>query len=189
MRPDEEDRAGGRALDASPDLSAAPARPPIPPMRDVSSPDTAGAALVHAPDGTYRGPDRRKRPTPRLSRYSFFGGRRRQGAGPKGEEGSFVDRYGAGLFLTIAWVTLMNVGDSFFTLYHLQAGGIELNPIAQQLLNLGRVEFVLGKSVMISLALVVLCVHKNFGLARWGLWAATATYTALFGWHLYLLTV
>ena len=144
-----------------------------------------------APDAprTFRGPDRRTRPTPRLSRYSFFGGRRQGARRTDEEEGSFVDVYGARLFLTVAWVSLMNVGDSFFTLYHLQAGGIELNPVAQQLLNLGRVEFVLWKTVMISLALIVLILHKNFGLARWGLAASTATYTALFGWHLYLLTV
>lgn len=136
----------------------------------------------------YQGPDRRSRPTPRISRYSFLGGRR-QVVGDEAREGTYVDVYGAPLFATIAWVSLMNVADSFFTLYHLQAGGIELNPIAQALLNLGRVDFVLWKSVMISLALIVLCVHKNFGLARWGLVAATATYTALFGWHLFLLTV
>lgn len=182
MSPSRRDRNAG-PHEASPDpaldTAATSATPPMDASTDLRA-ETTGTA--------YSGPDRRTRPTPRISRYSFLGGRRHVVAGEE-REGSYVDVYGLPLFATIAWVSLMNVADSFFTLYHLQAGGIELNPIAQGLLNLGRVDFVLWKSVMISLALLVLCVHKNFGLARWGLVAATATYTALFGWHIFLLTV
>ena len=81
----------------------------------------------------------------------------------------------------------MNVGDSFFTLLHLQAGGIELNPIAAMMLRAGRLGFVLAKSLLIALPVAVLCVHKNFAMARSGLWIAALTYTALLGYHLYLL--
>ena len=86
----------------------------------ATSPETATSPLV------YRGPDRRRSPTPRFSRYSLWGGRRR---GPRrGEEceGSFVDVYGTRLILAVLWIALMNVGDSFFTLVHLQAGGVKV---------------------------------------------------------------
>lgn len=177
------DQAGGQAESESETARESGVTSAQAAMQGITAPKTQTAAA-----GGYDGPDRRTRPTPRLSRYSFLGGKR-LAVGAEVREGSYVDIYGTWLFATIAWVSLMNVADSFFTLYHLQAGGIELNPIAQGLLNLGRLEFVLWKTVMISLALIVLCVHKNFVLARWGLVAATATYTALFGWHLYLLTV
>ncbi len=134
----------------------------------------------------YRGPDRRGRPTPRLSRYSFAGGRRGGVRRTDEQEGSFVDRYSLRLWLMVLWVALMNVADSYFTLVHLQSGGIELNPIAAWLLETGRVRFVLYKSLLIGLALIVLCVHKNFFLARVGLWTATGAYTALFLYHLSL---
>ncbi|MBK7877269.1 MAG: hypothetical protein IPJ77_16255 [Planctomycetes bacterium] len=45
------------------------------------------------------------------------------------------------------------------------------------------------KSGLISLALVVLCVHKNFHLARLGLWVAAIAYTLLFAYHLSLFGV
>jgi hypothetical protein len=136
-----------------------------------------------------RGPDRRRQPTPRLSRFSFFGGRR-QGPRRGGEgEGSFVDRYGRRLFALVLWVALMNVGDSFFTLVHLQSGGVELNPVARGLLTMGRWNFVFLKSILIALALAVLAVHKNFPLARVGLWASAGTYTCLVGYHLILFRV
>jgi hypothetical protein len=137
----------------------------------------------------YRGPDRRRGPTPRFSRYSLWGGRRREARRTQERDGSFVDLYGLRLFLIVLWVAVMNVGDSFFTLVHLQAGGVELNPVAKVLLETGRWNFVFVKSVLIGLALVVLSVHKNFPLARIGLWTAAATYTGLVGYHLLLFRV
>ena len=136
--------------------------------------------------GPYRGPDRRRRATPRFSRHSFFGGRRRSIRRHDEREGAFVDLYSTRLFLIVMWVALMNVADSFFTLIHLQHGGSEANPIAQALLFTGRVNFVFWKSTLIAAALLVLCIHKNFSVARYGLWAAALCYTLLLGYHLAL---
>lgn len=104
-------------------------------------------------------------------------------------EGSFVDLYGTRLLLMLMWIALMNVADSFFTLVHLQNGGTEVNPIAGMLLLTGRPAFLLLKSGLIGLALLVLCVHKNFFLARIGLWVATLSYTVLLVYHLSLFRV
>jgi hypothetical protein len=136
-----------------------------------------------------RGLDRRRTKTPRLSRFSFAGGRRMGVRRWEEVEGSFLDQYGSRLLLILLWIALMNVGDSFFTLIHLQAGGRELNPVADLLLHSGRTGFVVWKSVLIGSALVVLCVHKNFYLARLGMWAAAASYTILIAYHLALFYV
>jgi hypothetical protein len=130
--------------------------------------------------------DRRRRPTPRFSRYSLFGGRRRRIRRTQEVEGSFLDAYGTRLLAILLWIALMNVADSFFTLVHLQSGGRELNPIADALLHTGLTGFVVWKCLLISSALVVLCVHKNFFLARIGLWAAAVCYTTLVGYHISL---
>jgi hypothetical protein len=139
--------------------------------------------------GERRGPDRRRTPTPRFSRYALWGGRRRGFRRAEEAEGAFVDVYGSKLFGLVLWIALMNVGDSFFTLLHLQAGGIELNPVAEWLLTTGRWNFVFSKSILIGLALVVLAIHKNFHLARIGLWTAAGTYTFLVAYHLLLFRV
>jgi hypothetical protein len=141
--------------------------------------DTAGSVP--------RGADRRRSATPRLSRYTFGGGRRRTVRRAGEREGSFVDLYSPLVLLPVLWVAGMNAADSFFTIHHLQAGGIELNPVAALLLESGRFGFVFGKATMISLALLVLCVHQNFFLARIGLGTAVATYTTLVAYHLWLL--
>jgi hypothetical protein len=139
--------------------------------------------------GHRRGSDRRVQPTPRLSRWSFGAGRRR-GARREGEgRGAFVDRYGIGPFLLVGWVALMNVADSVFTMIHLRAGGIELNPVADLMLQSGRLGFALAKSALIGVALFVLCVHIHFPLARFGLYAAAGMYTLLCAYHVALFFV
>ena len=47
----------------------------------------------------------------------------------------------------------------------------------------------LWKGLLIGVALAVLTVHKNFGLARAGLWLAAGGYTLLCCYHLYLYRV
>jgi hypothetical protein len=85
------------------------------------------------------------------------------------------------------WIALMNAGDSFFTLLHLQAGGIELNPVAAMMLETGRIGFVLLKSLLITVPLIVLTLHKSFPLARVGIWTAAGAYTLLLAYHVALL--
>lgn len=141
------------------------------------------------PELVQRGPDRRSAPTPRFSRFALWGGRRQGPRRVQEREGTFVDVYGRRLFLLVLWIALMNVGDSFFTLVHLQAGGVELNPVARALLTTGRWNFVFVKSILIALALIVLAIHKNFHLARVGLWTAAGTYTCLVVYHLLLFRI
>jgi len=133
-----------------------------------------------------RGPDRRGRPTPRFSRYTLFGGRRRSARREGEGVDSYIDVYPNALLLLLGWIAVMNLLDSFFTLVHLQAGGIELNPFAAMLLSTGRLGFVLWKALLIGAAILVLCMHKNFFLARIGLLLAAASYTALVAYHLSL---
>jgi hypothetical protein len=156
------------------------------PERDGGAPAAARRADSPVARG-YRGPDRRRGPTPRFSRFAWLGGRRRAGRRGGETENSFVDQYSGRMWLFLVWIAVMNGADSFFTIYHLQNGGVEINPVADLMLTTGRVGFVVLKSVLIALPLIVLCVHKNFALARAGLWIAAATYTLLFLYHLSLL--
>lgn len=156
-------------------------------MEAAGTPAPSPAEPLGASAQPTRGPDRRERPTPRISRFSFLGGRRR--AARRGGEGvnSFVDQYGLWVWGLLLWVALMNAADSFFTLLHLQNGAVEVNPFAVWMLSTGRLGFVALKSILITLPLVVLCLHKNFPLARIGLGVAAGTYTLLCAYHVWLL--
>lgn len=155
-------------------------------VRSASEAPSAETAVGPQPV-LYRGPDRRSRPTPRYSRYTLFGGRRRKPRRGGEREGAFVDQYSARLVMLLVWIAVMNAADSFFTLIHIQNGGVELNPVAGAMLALGRVGFVATKGTLITIPLVILCQHKNFSVARAGLWLASTAYTVLLAYHLSLL--
>lgn len=133
--------------------------------------------------------DRRARPTPMWSRYALFGGRRRTVRRTEEREGAFVDAHGAKLFLMVAAILALNLLDAWFTLLFLSHGGKELNPFVQSILDLATHPwpFLVFKTVGIGLCCAFLTLTKNFRSARFGLWFVLLAYTALLGWHLYLL--
>ena len=125
-------------------------------------------------------PDRRKKPTSMLSRYTFFGGRRsnfRRREDRLG--GGYVDRYGHRLFTILLWIVLLNIFDAFFTHIILDCGGAELNPIAGWALTTFGNHFIVWKLVTIGLALLLLCLHSKFRIAKAVIAMAVALYSGV----------
>jgi len=141
-----------------------------------------------APEGgkQFAGLDRRRRPTPAWSRYSFFGGRRRKFRSREAARNAFVDLHGPFALASITLLLGLNILDSFFTLLHVQGGGGELNPVMQWFLEMGPMPFLFWKSFLVGLSLVVLCVYKNFRGGRVGFSIAFCAYASLLGYHLTL---
>lgn len=131
--------------------------------------------------------DRRRRPTPFLSRYTFFGGRRRSpGRRPDDPRAVFVDVHGTRLFAVVIAIVALNILDAWFTVLFLSHGGQELNPVVDSVLRMGTWPFLALKSVGIGFCVGILTIAKNFPYARFGLAFVFAGYTALLGWHLWL---
>jgi Domain of unknown function (DUF5658) len=133
--------------------------------------------------------DRRNRPTPMLSRYVLFGGRRRAVRRDHEREGAFVDVHGPRVLLVAVAIVALNLLDAWFTLLFLSHGGEELNPVVQLVLDLGGHPwpFLLLKTVGIGCACALLVVTKNFRPARWGMAVVLVGYSVLLCWHLFLL--
>ncbi len=125
--------------------------------------------------------DRRTRPTPMISAYSFLGGRR-----ASGDSDTYTDVYGLRAFALMLALNALNVLDSFFTLVYLQRGGSEGNPIADWLIRQGPTVFVLTKTLVVGVALGVLCLHKNFRRARSAVVVGTVIYVLLTLYHIFL---
>ncbi len=129
--------------------------------------------------------DRRQQPTPMLSRYTFFGGKRKGDRRSRRHDG-FVDVYGQWLFFVAAAVVLLNALDAFFTMLFLGVGGQELNPVAQFLMDMGTPAFVLSKTIGIGVCMAFLVLVKNFKGARLGLGVVFGIYALLLCWHLFI---
>jgi hypothetical protein len=129
--------------------------------------------------------DRRHRPT----RFwdTLVGPRRRRHGRRRGDHDRlYVDVYHPSDVALVLSVFLLNLLDAFFTLSILRKGGTEENPLMERLLQAGDASFLFEKCFLVGFWLVLLIVHKNFRLARIGLWLLLAAYSALFGWHVLL---
>ncbi len=132
--------------------------------------------------------DRRRAPTPMLSRFACVGGRRAVGRRVAERANIYVDQHGPLLLLVVVWLTALNFLDAYFTFLFLSYGGQELNPVVDHLLTYGPWPFLLAKSVGVGLCVGFLTATKNFLSARIGLGLLTFGYTVLLGWHFYLLS-
>ena len=130
-------------------------------------------------DGERRNyPDRRRRPTPMLSRYTFRGRRRRTRRATDPQWNYYVDRPGARAWAAAIVLFLLSCFDAFFTLYLLDRGGYELNPFMRAVLGYGRTHFMVVKYALTGFGVLVLLIHKNFYL--WWKWLTVKRIVLLF---------
>lgn len=106
--------------------------------------------------------DRRKQPTPALSRY-ILGGRRRTFRRKEDQErGSYVDRYSAKLFIFLISIVGLNILDALHTIMIQDLGGWEVNPIVRSVMQLYGDKFWVWKFYIVSVSVVLLCLHSKF---------------------------
>jgi len=131
--------------------------------------------------------DRRQRPTPMFSRYTFKG---RRTAGPRrlGDPTAiYVDRLGQGTSILLILIFFFHCLDAMFTLAHLSHGGRELNPFMEVLIRHGSGLFVGIKLAVAGAGLCFLGLHKNFPLVRTGIVLLFLLYAGVIGYHFLLL--
>jgi hypothetical protein len=130
--------------------------------------------------------DRRKRPTPALSRYTFFGRRRTLRRKVDQKKGGYVDRYDVGLFLLLILIAGLNVLDSVFSKTILNRGGWEVNPIVRVANELWGDRIWIWKIVAISGILFFLYLHSKFRWVEVGIMGISCIYTAVVLYQIFL---
>lgn len=165
----------------------APARP-----EDHPAPAPAPAAHAAGPYGTWPWVERRARADRRHRPTSLWDSlvhprRRRSGRRTGEKRDIYVDVFQRRDVLLMVAIFVLNIFDALFTLLWLQRGGGEGNPLMAWLLEHGNEAFLLQKCLVVGLWLVLLVVHKNFRLARLGLWSLASLYALLVAYHLVLI--
>jgi hypothetical protein len=128
--------------------------------------------------------DRRSRPTRPWD--SLRGWNRRREARRQAEAQVYVDVFKARDGLLLIAIFLLNLLDAGFTLVYLSKGGTEANPAMAQLLSIGSYAFLAQKCAVVAVWLLFLTVHKNFRVARYGLWSLLALYAGVLAYHFLL---
>ena len=106
--------------------------------------------------------DRRKQPTPGLSRFSFFGQRRAFRREADRLKGGYIDRYSPGLLFLLLLIVALNILDALLTIMILDRGGWEINPFVRSAIDLFGERFWAWKFIIVSVALILLCIHSKF---------------------------
>ena len=132
-------------------------------------------------------PDRREHPTPMLSRYTFFG--RRTGFRRKADrqKGGYIDRYHPALIFLLLLIAALNVFDSVFTMIILDRGGEEFNPIVRSAIELYGDQFWVWKFAIVSVCLVLLCLHSKFKHTQALIIGICSVFLALISYQIYLI--
>ena len=133
------------------------------------------------------GGDRRRHPTPALSRYTLWGGRRRGPRRTADPQSIYVDRLGWGLASVLIVIFVFHVLDALFTLAHIARGGTELNPIMGFFLDQGAGAFLTAKLSIAAVGLLFLGFHGRFPLVRRGIAALFVLYAGVVCYHFILI--
>jgi len=106
--------------------------------------------------------DRRKKPTSRWSWFTFLGRRRIFRRISDQEKAGYVDRYSPILFFLMVLILGLNILDSLFTMMILDLGGQEFNPFVRSFIELHGDMFWVWRFVIVSVALILLYLHRGF---------------------------
>ena len=131
--------------------------------------------------------DRRKQPTPGLSRYTFLGRRKMMRRKADWQKGGYVDRYSSILFFFLISIVGLNVLDAFLTLLILDLKGWEANPVVNSVITLYGIKFWIWKFFIVSVSLVLLCLHSRFRLVREIIVAIGCLYIMVVVYQIFLL--
>jgi hypothetical protein len=129
--------------------------------------------------------DRRKRPTPFLSRYTFVG-RRKETRRAEEQYNYYIDRLSARVWAIITLIIFLSVTDSLFTIYFLARGYREVNPLMNVALIIGKPVFITSKYIFTIIGVLVLGLHKNFYFVKGLIGLIIALYLFLNCYHLWL---
>jgi hypothetical protein len=130
--------------------------------------------------------DRRKQPTPAISRFTLWGRRKTFRRKVDQEKGGYVDCYHPGLLILLTLAVGLTVLDALFTMMILDDGGWEINPVVRSVIQLYGDRFWVWKFVIVSFPLTLLCLHSKFRLVTPVILGITAMSTIVILYQIFL---
>jgi hypothetical protein len=131
--------------------------------------------------------DRRKQPTPAMSRFTLWGQRMSFRREEDKKRGGYVDRYGSGLLFLLILVVGLNVLDGLFTMMILDNGGWEVNPVVRSVVQVHGDGFWAWKFAIVSVPLILLCLHSKFRMVLTTILGISVLMTIVVLYQIYLM--
>jgi hypothetical protein len=131
--------------------------------------------------------DRRQRPTSPFSRYVLLGRRRSIRRKKDRKTHIYVDLYGHYLLLSLLLIILLSILDAYFTIFHVEKGAREINPLMDFLMGYGNTSFFIIKYILTALGLMLLCIYKSLAFSRTVIICLLFFYLTVFANHIVLI--
>ena len=98
-----------------------------------------------------------------------------------------MDRYGPGLLFLLVLILGLNVLDALLTMMILNDGGWEINPVVRSAIDLYGDRFWVWKFFIVSVPLILICLHSKFRLVMPVLFGIGAIYIAVVLFQVFLI--
>ena len=149
--------------------------------------------LIQPQNNHRNGADRRQRFLPPF-RYLIFPGRRKQVRRQDDHHRVLLlDHYSSSLFAVIVLILAFSLTDAFLTLWLVDRGATEINPVMAYFLAHGPTVFIGAKYVLTCSSLLILVVFSHVFLRRVGIYIRSIITTILMlfssviAWEVYLI--
>ncbi len=138
------------------------------------------------------GKNRRRHDLPEIKSLFIYG--RRKTIRRKDDKGkfSYFDQYSSGIFVAIVLILFLSVIDAFLTLFLIDCGASEINPIMAYFLRFGPFTFMSVKYFLTCYSVIVLLIFNNVFLGKIKIYTrslfsyAIGVFMIVIGWELFL---
>ena len=104
----------------------------------------------------------------------------------------YLDQYGSGLFVSIIIILFLSILDALLTLFLIDFGAAEINPVMAYFLNFGPLTFIIVKYFLTCFSIIVLLIFNNVFLRKIKIYTrhffsyAIGIFMIVIGWELFL---
>ena len=99
----------------------------------------------------------------------------------------YVDRYDYSLLIALLLVVLLSVLDGYFTIFHVDRGAEEINPLMNLVLGCGDCWFFIVKYLLTVIGVLVFCIYQNLLVVRAVLAFVLVFYVGVLVNHVFLM--
>ena len=138
------------------------------------------------------GKDRRSHRMPELKSL-FINGQRKENRREEDQyKITYFDQYSSVLFIAIVSILLLTIIDALFTLFLIESGAREINPIMAYFLDFGPTTFMSVKYILTCFSVIVLLICNNFFIRKIKIYTRTifsyviGAFMIVIGWELFL---
>jgi hypothetical protein len=138
------------------------------------------------------GKDRRGHNLPEIKSLFIYGRRKKTRRQDDKHKTSYFDHYSPSLFAAIVLIIFLSILDALLTLFLVDCGANEINPVMSYFLRFGPFTFVSVKYFLTCYSLIVLLIFSNVFFRRIKIYARSlfsyviGVFMIVIGWELFL---